>query len=76
MTFVGEGDAGYDAITTAIQDYEIASYARALILNPLHKMLPKIPVFIMWEQIKRFFDSYLLEIMGPLISNNSDGASP
>ena len=89
VTFVGEGEAGYDAITTAFQNYEIDSYARALILNPLHKMLPKIPVFIMptcnrfkhrmvyqqWEQIKRFYDSNLLEIMGPLIGNSFDGDS-
>ena len=89
VTFVGEGEAGYDAITTAFQDYEIGSYARALILNPLHKMLPKIPVFIMptcnrfkhrmvyqqWEQTKRFYDSHVLDIMGLLIGNSSDGVS-
>ena len=47
MTFVGKGEVGYDVITTASQDYEIGSHARAVILNPLYKLLPKIPVFIM-----------------------------
>lgn len=44
---VGEGEEGYNTITPAFQEYKIGSYARAIILNPLHPNLPCVAVLCM-----------------------------
>ena len=86
---IGEGVDGYRKIVSAFEDCHIGSYARAILLNPLHQDLPKIPVLIMptcnrfdhnfvyhqWDIIKQMYDKHLKAILGPLVGNSSDGDS-
>ena len=44
---VGNGEQGYNTIVNAFNEYKIGPFARAIILNPLHPKLPRIPVLIM-----------------------------
>ena len=44
---IGDGEQGYNTIVNAFNEYKIASFARAIILNPLHPKLPRIPILIM-----------------------------
>ena len=44
---VGDGEEGYNAITSAFNSYKIGTFAQAIILNPLHPKLPCLPVLIM-----------------------------
>ena len=44
---VGDGEEGYNAITSAFNSYKIGTFAQAIILNPLHPKLPRLPVLIM-----------------------------
>ena len=74
-------------IINAFKDYQISSYARAVILNPMHHALPKIPCLIMPTTCNRFLHWYkriltasilyefLAPIIGPLVGYASDGDS-
>ena len=44
---VGQGQEGYDTIRNAFQNFKIRTYARAILINPINKDLPKIPILIM-----------------------------
>ena len=84
---VGDGEEGYTNITSAFQDNKIGSLARAVIINPLHPDLPKIPILIhptcnkfnaafvkhQWKEIDRLFKLYLEDTVGPLVGQSSDG---
>ena len=84
---VGEGEDGYRTIMSAFKDCRIGTYGRALILNPLHPDLPKIPILVMptcnrfdhefvqnqWDQVAELYQETLEPILGPLIGNSSDG---
>ena len=86
---VGEGEEGYNTITSAFQEYKIGSYARAIILNPLHPNLPRVAVLCMptcnrfdtafvhrqWQEVQRLYEHDLEPVIGPLIGNSSDGDS-
>ena len=84
---VGDGEEGYTNISTAFQDNKIGSLGRAVIINPLHPDLPKIPILIhptcnklnaafvkhQWKEIDRLFKLYLEDTVGPLVGQSSDG---
>lgn len=86
---VGEGEEGYNTITSAFQEYKIGSYARAIMLNPLHPNLPRVAVLCMptcnkfdtafvyrqWQEVQRLYVRDLEPVIGPLIGNSSDGDS-
>lgn len=86
---VGNGEQGYNAIVNAFSDCKIGSFARAIILNPLHPNLPRLTVLTMptcnkfntefvfhqWQEIERLYEQELEDIIGPLIGHSSDGDS-
>ena len=86
---VGEGEKGYENIVSAFKVNEIGGYARAILLNPLHPCLPKLPVLVMptckkfdskfvrnqWDQLQAIYDKHLRVNLGPLIGQASDGDS-
>ena len=86
---VGEGEEGYENIVNAFRTLKRGTHARAVIINPLHPELPKIPILIQptcnrfdnqfvrrqWDTIEALYNDYLEDIVGPLIGNASDGDS-
>ena len=84
---VGDGENGYRNITKAFKDNKIGTLARAVILNPLHPALPKIPILVhptcntfdaafiqrQWKELQRLYDVHLCETLGPLVGQASDG---
>ncbi|XP_072023023.1 uncharacterized protein [Amphiura filiformis] len=84
---VGDGEEGYNNIMKSFQDCKIGSMGRAVILNPLHPALPKIPILIhptcntfdsgfirrQWDELQSLYDRHLHDILGPLIGQASDG---
>ena len=86
---VGNGEQGYNTIVNAFNEYKIGPFARAIILNPLHPKLPRIPVLIMptcnrfdhefvfrqRQTVERLYEKELQGIVGPLIGHSSDGDS-
>ena len=63
-------------------------YGRVILLNPLHKSLPRLViclmptcnsfdhhVFMQWQIISRNFEKWLEDLVGPLVGNSSDGDS-
>ena len=79
----------YFTVVNAFNEYKIGPFARAIILNPLHPKLPRIPVLIMltcnrfdhefvfrqWQTVERLYEKELQDIVGPLIGHSSDGDS-
>ena len=77
----------YNTIDNASNEYKIAPFARAIILNPLHPKLPQIPiltistcnsfnhifVFRQWQTVERLYKQELQDIVSPLIGHSSDG---
>ena len=86
---VGDGEEGYKKIINAFQNNDIGSYGRAILINPLNKSLPKLPILIMttcnkfdsamvkeqWDTINKLYEVHLEPIIGPLIGESSDGDS-
>jgi len=85
---VAVGD-GYNTIINAFNEYKIASFAGAIILNPLHPKLPQIPILTMstcnrfnhifvfrqWQTVERLYKQELQDIVSPLLGHSSDGDS-
>ena len=83
---VGEGVEGYQTITNSFQKYKVGSQARAVIINPLHPTLPKVPILLMptcntfdasfisqqWDILQEHLTG-LETVVGPIIGNSSDG---
>ena len=79
---VGDGEEGYVNTTNAFQTHKIGSLARAVIVNPLHPGLPKVPILIhstcnkfdsafvkrQWDELQRLYRLHLHDQLGPLIS--------
>lgn len=86
---VADGEQGYKTILDAFQSYQIGSYGRAILLNPLQPCLPRIAVLTMptcnrfdymfvyrqWHEVERLYDLELKAIIGPLTGHSSDGNS-
>ncbi len=86
---IGDDNLSYNTIVDAFKDHTIGKSARGLILNPLHKLYPRIIIRLIptsnrftqqevldqWQQINRLFKETLEEEFGPLIGNSSDGDS-
>ena len=77
------GDS-YADLTEAFQRYTVGSYARVIMINPLHPHLPAFPVFLMptcnrfttedvraqWIELERLYNQHLLNVLGPLIGES------
>ena len=86
---VGDAQQGYDNIRQEFERYKVGSQVRAIILNPLHPDLPKLPIVIhatcnqfdtrivqnQWERLEVFYNAHLKDVLGPLIGHSSDGDS-
>ena len=87
---VGPGEEGYQNIMEAFQTKRIGMQARAIILNPLHPDIPKIPILIQptcnrfdatfvsnqWGSCKDLYqEANLHDILEPAIGHSSDGDS-
>ena len=84
---VGTGEDGYHNIKEAFQNNKIASYARVIMINPLHWDLPALVALLtptcntfdhtyaeqQWQKLEDLYDEHLLPVLGPLISHASDG---
>lgn len=86
---VGNGAEGYRVLTSAFETCRKGSYARAILLNPLHPRLPKLAVSIQatcnkfnhmfvyhqWQLFDRLYELHLEPVLGPLVGGSSDGDS-
>ena len=84
---VGTGEDGYHNIEEAFANNKIASYARVIMINPLHKDLPALVALLMptcntfnhewvddqWKELEKLYDKHLLPVLGPLVGHASDG---
>ena len=84
---VGNDDQAYEGLVATFEEYEIGSYARVILINPLNPQLPKLPllikptcnkfdhetVFEQWEHLGELYEENLEEVIGPLIGHSSDG---
>lgn len=78
---VGDGVEGFKTIINAFQEYKVGTFGRAILLNPLHRNLPRIAipvmptcnqfVYLQWQEVKRLYDQEFKNIVGPLIGNSS-----
>ena len=86
---VGDDDRSYQRIIDAFNDYKIGNYARVILLNPMHKKLPRVVVCVVstcnrfnhydvyrqWQSIERHFEEHLEDVIGPLVGHSSDSDS-
>ena len=78
----------YDAMKKKHDTARLATYARAKMINPMHKELPAMVCLFVgtcnaftaddyeepqWREIERLYEKYLRKIIGPLVSHSSDG---
>ena len=82
----GDNETGYEAIQGAFSDCRKGSYARAILLSPLHPYLPKTAVclhptcnrfdhtFVLqqWQKLDQLYERYLEPVLGPMIGASSD----
>jgi hypothetical protein len=86
---VGDGQVGYNNVTDAFRNDKIGSFARVIVVNPLHDKLPR-PVLVVsctcncfdsswvrsqWRTIDALWKDNCLEDVGPIIGHASDGDS-
>ncbi|KAL3697901.1 hypothetical protein R1sor_011977 [Riccia sorocarpa] len=86
---VGFGKEGYSHIVDSFGTNVIGSYARVVIVNPLHEKLPRLIIFASitcnsfvtswvrehWRSLKREWDEHCRTVVGPVIGHASDGDS-
>ena len=84
---VGDGEQGYLNLTKSFKENKIGTLARAVLLNPIHPDLPKIPILVhptcnkfnanfvrqQWKEIGRLYKLHLEDTLGPLLGQSSDG---
>ena len=83
----GGGGDGYNTIRGPFASNMIGTYTRAILVNPLHPDLPRIPVVLhptsnkfdpvskQWQQIDAWYKGHLKPVWGSLIGHSSDGDS-
>ncbi|MCO5595094.1 hypothetical protein L7F22_049132 [Adiantum nelumboides] len=86
---VGDGSQGYDKIVDTFQNHVVGSYARLLIVNPLHESLPRLAlmvqatcnrfdsIFIKNQRnlLESLWNAKLKDAIEPIIGHASDGDS-
>ena len=86
---VGIGEAGYSAIVDSFQLNQKGSFARVIMVNPLHDKLPRLVLVVsctcncfnsnwvrnQWKTIDYLWQKSCGHIVGPIIGHASDGDS-
>ncbi len=86
---VGNDPEAYQKLAEAFQSNKIATYARVIMINPIHIDLPPFVILLRaccntfthrhvldeWNSIQELYDKYLLPVLGPLVGHASDGDS-
>ncbi|KAL2622804.1 hypothetical protein R1flu_003009 [Riccia fluitans] len=84
---VGFGESGYSKIVESFEQKIQGSYARVVIVNPLHEKLPRLIVYASitcnsftaswgrdhWKGLKQRWDKCCRQVMGPVLRHASDG---
>jgi hypothetical protein len=85
---VGPANTAFDAIVHWFEVCRVGSYARVIMINPLHPHLPKVPVFIsctcnrfshvdvqfQWDALDALCAKCnLVDVLGPCVGHASDG---
>ena len=82
---VGDQDSSYQTLVDAFDERQVASLARVIMLNPLHMLLPAIPIYMVptcnrftaesvsqnWSDINKLYNKHILPVLGPLIGKES-----
>ena len=86
---LGDDDNSYERLTNAFKSNKIGSFARVILLNPMHKALPRLVACMIptcnqfnhfdvdrqWKQVSMNFKNSLEDVVGPLVGHSSDGDS-
>ena len=86
---IGDGEDGYLNVEAAFQNNRVGCYARAIILNPLNRNYPRIPIVVhptcnrfnsefvdnQQREIAALYKQVLEPVIGPCVGNASDGDS-
>jgi hypothetical protein len=86
---VGEDEVGYDTIVDAFHNFKTGSFARVIMVNPLHAKLPRLVFAIsctcncfdscwvrkQWGRIDRLWKLHCEDQVGPIVRHASDGDS-
>jgi hypothetical protein len=84
---VGDDDGAYNKLVSTFQTFKKGTSARVMMINPLHKDLPRLPVMLMctcnkfdsefvqeqWRRVDELYEKHLKPVLGPKIGNSSDG---
>lgn len=87
--YVGEGNTGYENILDAFRGDKIGSFARVIMVNPLHAKLPRLVLAVSctcncfdscwvrshWGRIDSLWKLHCEESVGPVVGHASDGDS-
>ena len=83
---VGNGGDAYKRLSDTFKENLTASYARAILINPIHKDLPPLVALLQavcnkfdhkmvqrqWSEIRALYDRHLLPVLCPLVGHSSD----
>jgi hypothetical protein len=86
---VGTRQMGYENIVDAFQNYIIGSFARVIMVNPLHEKLPRLVLVVsytcncfdaswmkkQWTDIDKLWRKHCEQSVGPIIGHTSNGDS-
>lgn len=86
---VGDDDRAYKRLVEAFQNYQVATHARVIMINPLHRYLPRVVLFLQpncnrfthnevlhqWLVLGDLCKAILEPALGPGIGHASDGDS-
>ncbi|KAL2624488.1 hypothetical protein R1flu_008733 [Riccia fluitans] len=84
---VGSGESGYSKIVESFEKKIQGSYARVVIVNPLHEKLPRLIVYASvtcnsfivswvrdhWKGLRQRWDKCCRQVVGPILGHASDG---
>ncbi|KAL2642825.1 hypothetical protein R1flu_010412 [Riccia fluitans] len=78
---VGSSESSYSKIEESFEQKIKGSYARVVIVNPLHEKLPRLIVYSFivswvrdhWKGLKQRWDKCCRQAMGPVMGHASDG---
>ncbi|KAL2643815.1 hypothetical protein R1flu_011402 [Riccia fluitans] len=84
---VGSGESGYSKIVESFEQKIQSSYARVVIVNPLHEKLPRLIVYASitynlfivswvrdhWKGLKQRWDKCCQQAVGPILGHDNDG---
>ena len=86
---LGDDENAYASLKDAFKNNKVAGLARVIMLNPLHRHLPPLVIFLQatcntfthdmvkdqWQHVTRLYNEFLLPTLGPLVGHASDGDS-